>query len=76
MSTEEIGDLNKEELVNNLKELTRELMNLKIQKSVGQLSAPHRLRLVRRNIARVKTILRLHEISSTLDKLSKEGEAA
>jgi large subunit ribosomal protein L29 len=72
MSVEEINGKSKEELITLLDELTSEQLKLKIKKAVGQLNAPHRLRLVRRNIARVKTLLRLHEISD----IKIEGEVA
>lgn len=72
MSIEEINNKTEEELLSLLDELTKEQLKLKIKKSVGQLNAPHRLRLVRRNIARVKTLLRVYQISKTVI----EGEAA
>lgn len=72
MSVEEIQSKSKAELITLLDELTKEQLKLKIKKAVGQLNAPHRLRVVRRNIARTKTLLRLHEIS----EISIEGEVA
>jgi large subunit ribosomal protein L29 len=48
-----VEDLNKE-----LMELLREQFNLRMQKGTGQLARPHQMRLVRRGIARVKTLLR------------------
>lgn len=72
MSVEDINGKSKEELITLLDELTKEQLKLKIKKSVGQLNAPHRLTLVRRNIARVKTLLRLHEISD----ITIQGEVA
>ena len=48
-----VEDLNKE-----LMELLREQFNLRMQKGTGQLARPHQMRLVRRSIARVKTLLR------------------
>ncbi|MEE8528828.1 MAG: 50S ribosomal protein L29 [Gammaproteobacteria bacterium] len=49
MSTQELG----EELLN----LRREQFNLRMQQATGQLARPDRYRRVRRNIARVKTVL-------------------
>ncbi len=48
-----VDDLNKE-----LMELLREQFNLRMQKGTGQLARPHQMKEVRRNIARVKTLLR------------------
>lgn len=75
MNFDEINDKTEEELLALLDELTKEQLKLKIKKSVGQLSAPHRLRIVRRNIARVKTLLRLCQISNVQVEDS-EGKAA
>lgn len=46
-----------EELNQELLGLLREQFNLRMQKGTGQLSQPHRVKAVRRDIARVKTIL-------------------
>lgn len=56
-----------EELYKMLKDYTAELMNLRVQKSVGQLTAPHRIRIARRNIARVKTLIHLTTLSNSLE---------
>lgn len=47
-----VDDLNSEMLA-----LLREQFNLRMQNGSGQLSRPHQMKEVRRNIARVKTIL-------------------
>jgi large subunit ribosomal protein L29 len=49
-----VDDLNKE-----LNDLLREQFNLRMQKGTGQLAKPHLLKEVRRNIARVKTVMNL-----------------
>ncbi|MEW6646370.1 MAG: 50S ribosomal protein L29 [Pseudomonadota bacterium] len=46
-----------EELNQELLGLLREQFNLRMQKGTGQLSQPHRVKAVRRDIARIKTIL-------------------
>lgn len=51
-NTKSSEDLNKEIL-----ELTRERFNLRMQMGTGQLTKPHQLRNVRRNLARIKTLL-------------------
>ena len=57
MKASELKDKGIEELNNELKGLLREQFNLRMQKGTGQLSQPHRVSQVRRDIARVKTIL-------------------
>lgn len=46
-----------EELYTQLEELLKEQFNLRMHKGYGQLARPSQLRAVRRDIARVKTIL-------------------
>ena len=55
----ELNDLKKKsasELDEHLNELRREQFNLRMQKGSGQLTQPHKLRRVRREIAQVKTL--------------------
>lgn len=56
MRTKEIRDLTREELQQKERELAEELFRLKLRKSTGQLDNPMRLRHLRRDLARVKTI--------------------
>ena len=58
MKIGEIRDLGVEDLQARAKDLDDQLFRLRIQKSMGQLEAPARLRTLRRDLARVKTILR------------------
>jgi large subunit ribosomal protein L29 len=58
MKIGEIRDLAVEDLQNRVKDLDDQLFRLRIQKSMGQLEAPAKLRTLRRDLARVKTILR------------------
>jgi large subunit ribosomal protein L29 len=57
MNTAELKEKNVEELNTELLSLLREQFNLRMQLSTGQLEKTDQLRKVRRNIARVKTIL-------------------
>lgn len=57
MNAAELREKSAEELNATLLELLQEQFNLRMQNSTGQLSQTHQLRTVRRNIARVKTIL-------------------
>ena len=58
MKAAELRDLAAEELGAKERELTDQLFRLRIQKSMGQLEAPIQVRTVRRDLARVKTVLR------------------
>ena len=58
MKAAEIRELSTDELQGREKELDDQLFRLRIQKSMGQLEAPAKLRTLRRDLARVKTILR------------------
>lgn len=54
-----------DELEKELIELSREAFNLRMQKGTGQLSRPSQMKVVRRNIARVKTMLRERSLDKT-----------
>lgn len=56
MKTNELRDLTVEELDQKLEETKKELFNLRIQQSTGQLEKPSRIREVRRDIARMNTV--------------------
>jgi large subunit ribosomal protein L29 len=57
MKANELKQKGVEDLQQELNGLLREQFNLRMQKGTGQLSQPHRVKVVRRDIARVKTIL-------------------
>ncbi len=57
MNTVELREKSVEELNETLLELLREQYNMRMQNSTGQLAQTHLLKNVRRDIARVKTIL-------------------
>jgi len=58
MKADELRGLAVDELSVRERELTDQLFRMRIQKSMGQLEAPDKLRLVRRDLARVKTVIR------------------
>lgn len=61
MKNEEIRELSLEELNGRLEELRTELFNLRFQKAKNLLDRPDRLRIVRREIARIHTIVKEKE---------------
>ena len=58
MKAAELRDLAVDELSVRERDLTDQLFRMRIQKSMGQLEAPAKMRSVRRDLARVKTFLR------------------
>ncbi len=62
MKAKEIRELTNQELEVKLDELKEELFNLRFQVATGQIENPMRLKQVRKDIARVKTILREREL--------------
>jgi large subunit ribosomal protein L29 len=60
----ELRDLNDGELGTRLDESKQELFNLRFQLVTGQLDNPARIGEVRRDIARLKTIIREREITA------------
>ena len=57
MKIKEIRDLTPSELTARKRELKMEMFHLRIQQQSGQLENPSQLRLLRREVARVETIL-------------------
>ena len=58
MKIKEIKDLSAGELHQKNKELDEELFRLRIRRTSGQLDSPASLKKVRRDIARIQTVLR------------------
>lgn len=72
MKAKELRDLSVEELKGKERELNQELFNLRFQKATGQLGNTAMLMKSRRNLARVKTILRETDISDVLKEKRAE----
>ncbi len=62
MNPEELRAMDTDELRTKEEELRKELFNMRIQHSMGQLENPVKKRLVEKDIARVKTIIREKEL--------------
>ena len=58
----ELRELPEEELITRLREAKAELFNLRVQGATGQLDNHRRLQVVRRDIARIYTIMREREL--------------
>ncbi len=75
MKMYEIRDQSQEELKSRLADAREELYNLRFQHAMHQLENPLRLRFVRRDIARLTTVLREYEIGLRTQETSTESEA-
>ena len=67
MKASELVSKSEQELRDELTALLREQFNLRMQKGTGQLSRPDQVKKVRRDIARIKTVM---------NEKAKAGEAA
>ncbi len=62
MKASELRNLNKEDLTQKLSASYEELLKLNYQKRIGSMDKPHKFRVARKEIARIKTILREQEL--------------
>ena len=62
MRKSELNKLGQEELVTKLKDDQESLVNLRFQKALQQLEHPQNIRIVRREIAQIKTAIREFEL--------------
>jgi large subunit ribosomal protein L29 len=57
MKIKEIIEMTTDELLTKKRDLRQESLHLRLQQQSGQLEQPSRLRLVRRDVARIETVL-------------------
>ncbi|MHB8173373.1 MAG: 50S ribosomal protein L29 [Nitrospirota bacterium] len=62
MKASEIKDLSPDELKSKLSDLDKERFNLRFQLAMGEIENPMRIRDVKRDIARIKTVLKEKEL--------------
>jgi large subunit ribosomal protein L29 len=70
MKASELSGKSRDELLEELLNLRREQFNLRMQQATGQLARPDQYRKVRKNIARVKTVLRAQEFAAAAGQVS------
>ncbi len=58
MTAKEIRDLSPGEITTKLRETREQLLQLRLRKNTGQVEKPHLLRVYRKDIARLETILK------------------
>ncbi len=68
MKTVELRNFSVEELIEKENDFKSEMFNLKIQMATGKIENPSRLRVLRRDIARVKTILNEKKTESKVEQ--------
>ncbi len=64
MKASEIKDLSMEEMLRKLDDLKEELFNLRFQHETGQLENPQKMKQTKRDIARVKTLIKQSELNN------------
>ena len=62
MKIQDIRDLSTQELEDKIKDLKEELFNLRFQNAMNQLDNPKRISAVKKDIAKLKTILKEQEL--------------
>jgi large subunit ribosomal protein L29 len=72
-SSAELREMDEQELIDNLASAQQELFNLRFQHVTGQLDNYSRFRAVRKDIARLHTIMREREISEAEAQESTNG---
>jgi large subunit ribosomal protein L29 len=61
MKIKEIVEMSMDELLTKRRDLRQESLHLRLQQQSGQLEQPSRLRLLRRDVARIETVLSQRE---------------
>ena len=65
MQTKEIRETSTEELVTKIAEAKEELFNLRFQQATGNLEKPSRINELRKQVARMKTVIRERELGGS-----------
>ena len=68
MKASEIRDMNLDEMEQKLSDLKEELFNLSFQHEIGQLENPQKMKETKRDIARIKTIIRESELKDNTEE--------
>lgn len=67
MKASEVRELSLEEMHRKVADLKEELFNLRFQDEVGQLENPQKMKQTKRDIARIKTVIRESELKNNTD---------
>ena len=74
MRISDVRELNDTELVKELSDQERAMMNLRFRKATMQLTNTNELGVTRKTIARIKTVIRERAITANLEAVTAEGE--
>jgi large subunit ribosomal protein L29 len=72
MKFKEISEMSSEELANKKRDMRQESLHLRLQQQSGQLEQPSRLRLLRREVARIETVLSQRAAKAETAKAGKK----
>lgn len=75
MKIEQLREQTNEELIRRTNELKHDMLNMRIQQASGQLENPSRIKLLRREVARVETILSERRLNLTVGKKASADAA-
>lgn len=64
MKISEIRECGAEELAQRLAEVKKEQFNLRMDRAAGKLAKPHRLQVLRQDVAKILTVIRQRQIDS------------
>ncbi len=76
MKAKQVHEMNMNELVEKLAELKESLFNLRFRHATGQLTNPLELRTIKKDIARVKTVIREKELKGEKVPVIKPAKTA
>jgi len=62
MKMDELRELERQDLLDRLKQFQNELLDLRIQAKQGRMTTPSKIRKIKKDIARIKTLLREREL--------------
>jgi len=68
MKIKDIRALSPDDLLNKEKSLKKELSELRYQRKIGRVEKPSRFKMIKRDVARIQTILREKELELAKDK--------
>lgn len=68
MKIADIRKLTTEEANKKLEEIKKELFNLKFASATGSLEKPHRIKELRHDVARIKTVIRERELNESKEE--------
>ena len=75
MKAADVRDLSEKERREKVDDLQREYFNLKFQLATGKIENPSRLRLLRRDIARIKTIQQETQVQESEESKKEEAKS-